>query len=158
MLHRIYSASNGGGDLNVSTFYAFKATDIPDCNTRRWPLFIETTYEDEDAVKTSGMKIDLSEFFEGDLASIIDMTIDSMISPAIFLDMMLINDAHHLDYTMDWQTKTITINEKVYSPYTHIAIYCDMAYYNDKLIGLNGARENRLTTDTYSEAKRIGDA
>lgn len=157
-LHRIYSASSFTGDINVSTFYAFKATDIPDCNTRRWPRLIETTYEDEEVIGNEGFDIDINGFFSDDIDDIIKEDISMMISPSIFLDFMLINDGHHLNYTVDWPNMIIHINEKVYSPYTHIAIYGDLGYINDKRTSKMEADTNRISDETYKPTKRIGDA
>ena len=145
-LHKLYSVKNGVGDINVRTFYQFKTTDLPDINDKGWNLFLTTSYEDEEACDNNKpLVIDFKELFEGDIAKAIFECIDSAMSPAIFLDLKLINDATILEYKMDWENQILTTKAPIHNPMTYIGLYCDLDFMHDMLESRKESERNRVT-------------
>lgn len=131
-LQKLYSVKNGVGDLNVRTFYQFKAADLPEINNKGWNLFLTTSYEDDETCKNNKkLVIDFKELFEGDVAKAIELCLQQCMSPAIFIDLRLINDAKAIEYTMDWSNQVLTSKHSICNPMTYIGLYCDLEFMHD---------------------------
>ena len=66
-------------------------------------------------------------------------------SPAIFLDLRLINDATILEYKMDWENQILTTKAPIHNPMTYIGLYCDLDFMHDMLESRKESERNRVT-------------
>ena len=112
-------------------------TEVPDIDCNGWSIVTTTEYDvDEDDLEKP-IDIDFSEFFRGhDLEKIIDYTKTIHISPSVFLNFIMFNDAFEVEYEMDWNTMICHIKTPITNCKTVIGIYCDQKYINDTLIFL----------------------
>lgn len=123
--------------------YSVKILNVPEYNEREWFKLLETQYEDSEAVNNI-LNIDFSDFFERDLKRVINETIESKISPELFIDIKVYNDTDILDGYMDWESFTYHSKSEVKSFHNFIAIYIDMDYYNNRLKEFQKMSENRI--------------
>lgn len=128
----------------VSTCYTFKGVTIPDKNSVGWPLFMSTTYEEDEEKLSEKLVIDLSDLVEGDIGECIVDCLDKGISPAICCDMQFYNGGEYVHGSFDWESLTFTSNEPVRSTGTYIGIYVDNDFIADYVLKKNGAYENRI--------------
>lgn len=113
-------------------------TNIPDVDCNGWDKFTVTEYDVDEEDLGQPIDIDFAEFFKGhDLEKIIEYTKAIAISPTIFMNFIMFNDAIELDYEMDWNTMICHIKNQLTSCRTVIGIYCDRKYINETLIYLN---------------------
>lgn len=126
----------------MSTVYTFKAMEIPDYNDFNWPLFIMTTYEDNNI--EAGSSIELSELFDGNLQSCINDSISRGLSPSIFCDIHFFNNGKYIDGEFDWANMTFITNQPISDNKIDIAVYID----NDYLI-------NYTITDTDKKTRIV---
>lgn len=126
----------------ISTCYTFKGTNIPDKNKYDWPLYMSTTYEDEEAVGNI-LTVNFAELLEGDMGDCIKDCLSKGLSPAIFCDLIFYNNAEYITGKFDWESLTFTSNDKVRSPGTYIGVYLDNDYVSDFILNKTGY-DNRL--------------
>ena len=116
---------------------------VPIVNNRGWNQYMTTELEEEDLTKP--LVIDFKDLFEpgSEMDKVIKHTLDTKISPAIFMDIQLYNDRENVPYTIDWNTLILTTNEKMIHPRTFISIYLDTNYFNEQLNYLNNSYKTR---------------
>ena len=136
----------------ITTTYTFKGIDIADSNRYGWPLFMSTTYEDDDPnVIDNYITIEFSDLLEGEIGECIKDCLKKGLSPAIFCDLLFYNGGEYLNGTFDWETLTFTSTDRVRSSGTYIGVYCDKDYINDYILMKNNGYENRLQTSAKKE-------
>lgn len=129
----------------VATCYTFKEIELPDYNDYHWPMFMTTTYENDN--DSDILEIDLSELFVGDLLDCINDSINKGISPSIFCDIHFYNNGKYIPGNFNWSNLKFTSKIPVSKRNTAIAIYVD----NDYLINYsttNSDRKTRIITST----------
>lgn len=145
-LQTLYSVKNALNDFDVRTFYQFKSIDIPEENCKGWNLFLTTSYEDNSYKDNKNLIIDFKELFEGDMARAIDQCIKSSISPAIFLEIVLINDSCKIRYKMDWENQILETKEPVKNNISFIGLYCDSDFMYNILSIIDETSKNKITS------------
>jgi hypothetical protein len=140
-LQTVYSAFHQP-DNAVATFYTFNSLEIPEVNNYGWNKYLYTEYIEEDL--NNPLTINFSELFNGDIALVIDESIKTAISPAIFLDIWVINGSQKVYGRMNWETMTWTSEYIPRNEVSGIIIYTDLEYMNNTLLRLNNGDENRL--------------
>lgn len=129
----------------VTSCYTFKGAIIPDLNRYKWPLFMSTTYEEDDENKLyKPLEIDLTELLEGDIGSCIVDCLSKSISPAIFCELVFYNGGEYINGKMDWETLTFTSTNPVRSLGTYIGVYVDNNFIADYLLKDNKRYETRI--------------
>ena len=130
----------------VTTCYTFKGSIIPDMNRYNWPLYLSTTYEeDNDSSINKPLQIDLSELLEGDIGACIEDCLSKSISPAIFCDLIFYNNGEYVNGNMDWKTLTFTSTNPVRGLGTYIGVYVDNDFIADYILKENNGYKSRLT-------------
>ena len=130
----------------VTTCYTFKGSAIPDMNRYNWPLYLSTTYEeDNDNAINKPLQIDLSELLEGDIGACIEDCLSKSISPAIFCDLIFYNNGEYVNGNMDWKTLTFTSTNPVRGLGTYIGVYVDNDFIADYILKENNGYKSRLT-------------
>lgn len=142
-LSTVYSGNDSQAGFDNNLIFTFKGTDVPEVNSKNWLLYLTTSY-DEEVVEGQVLTIDFNELFEGDLDLVINKTLEELISPALFLDILLINNSKTITYKMDWETKILTTDSVVEHSNSFIALYCDLGYLNNKLSIIKNDNTNRL--------------
>ena len=129
----------------VTSCYTFKGAIIPDLNRYKWPLFMSTTYEEDDENKLyKPLEIDLTELLEGDIGSCIVDCLSKSISPAIFCELVFYNGGEYINGKMDWETLTFTSTNPIRSLGTYIGVYVDNNFVADYLLKDNKRYETRI--------------
>ena len=119
----------------VTSCYTFKGSTIPDLNRYKWPLFMSTTYEEDDEEKLyKPLVIDLTELLEGDIGSCITDCLSKGISPAIFCELIFYNGGEYINGKMDWETLMFTSTNPIRSLGTYIGVYVDNDFVADYLL------------------------
>lgn len=130
----------------VTSCYTFKGATIPDLNKYKWPLFMSTTYEEDDEEKLyKPLVIDLAELLEGDIGDCIADCLSKGISPAIFCELIFYNGGEYINGKMDWENLTFTSTNPVRALGTYIGVYVDNDFVADYLLKDNeryGTRVN----------------
>lgn len=129
----------------VSSCYTFKGNIIPDMNKYKWPLFLYTTYEEDDESKLGlPLEIDLSELLEGDIGNCIQDCLSKSMSPSICCDLIFYNGGEYIDGKMDWENLTFTSSNPIRSLGTYIGIYVDNDFVTDYILHSNDAYTERI--------------
>lgn len=129
----------------VSSCYTFKGAVIPDLNRYKWPLFMSTTYEEDDEEKLyKPLEINLTELLEGDIGNCIADCLSKSISPAIFCELIFYNGGEYVNGKMDWETLTFTSTNPIRSLGTYIGVYVDNNFVADYLLKDNKRYETRI--------------
>lgn len=128
----------------ISTCYTFKGSIIPDKNRYGWPLYMSTTYEDDDDKVDLPLNINFSELLEGDIGACINDCLEKAVSPAIFCDIVFFNGGEYIKGKFDWESLTFTSNNPVRSTGTFIGVYIDNDYVNDYILTSINSDKNRI--------------
>ena len=125
----------------------FEWATIPPTNEKGWLLYVrdERGYYEEDISKP--LKINFTEYFEGELLNLIKAHLARYIAPCLFMDVAIFNDGKRLPGHMVWENLTWTSFEPPKDEYSSIVIYMDMEYVNKQRI---------LEFDLYGLNNRIG--
>lgn len=144
--HKIKTVYGSWNNVNgvITAIYCFKGLEVPPTNKAGWTMWVHTTYEDKESIGQK-LTIDFTDLFKGEMADFVQEMIHQNISPAIFCDMILINNAQVITGKMDWETLTFTSNYPVESAGTFIGVYLDMEYLNNYRICKTGANKERIT-------------
>lgn len=129
----------------VSTCYTFKGSDIPDKNKYGWPLYMSTTYENDDN-EEGLLEVDFSELLEGDIGMCIKDSLNKGLSPALFCDLIFFNGGEYITGKFDWESLRFTSNSPVRSSGTYIGVYVDNDYISDYILTSTDAYSNRLSS------------
>lgn len=123
----------------ISTCYTFKGTIIPDNNKYRWPLYMSTTYEeDDDSRINKPLQIDVTELLEGDIGDCIKDCLSKGLSPAIFCDLIFYNGGEYMDGKFDWETLHFNGTSIARTLGTYIGVYIDNDYLSDFILSKTG--------------------
>lgn len=128
----------------ISTCYTFKGVDIPDTNKYHWPLYLKTTYEEDETELDKPLVVEFKDLLEKDVGDCIKQCLEQGTSPAIFCDIVFYNCAEYVAGKMDWENLKFTSYNPVRGIGTYIGIYVDKAYLNNYIIQKNEANTNRL--------------
>ena len=109
----------------VSSCYTFKGSVIPDTNKYNWPLFMSTTYEDDEENINKPLHIEFAELLEGDIGECIKDCLQKNISPSIFFDMIFYNGGEYIQGQFDWEKLSFNSDMIVRSAGTYIGLYID---------------------------------
>lgn len=145
LIYNISSMDPNSKSDVIYPIYTIEMTRVPKINEKGWNQYLTTEYYDEDLSKP--LEIDFSGLFqEGvDVYRVIKLSLESGISPDIFIDFKLYNgNKNEILYTIDWETVTLKLEEEVTSPSTYIAIYIDTKYVFDKIKELDKLETTRL--------------
>lgn len=127
----------------ISSCYTFKASIIPDTNRYGWPLFMSTTYEDDDDTISKPLNIDFSNLLEGDIGECIKDCLSKGVSPSIFCDAVFYNGGEYIEGTFDWSSLSFTSKSIVKTPATYIGLYIDNNYIANFITNQTG-KDNRI--------------
>jgi hypothetical protein len=113
-------------------------TCIPDEDKNHWALLTTTEYDVDNTDINKPLDIDFKDIFKGtDIDRVLDYNRSVAISPTVFLNLVMFNDAKQLTYNMDWFNMVAHIDTGINVERTIIGIYVDMKYVNDTIILLN---------------------
>lgn len=131
----------------VTSCYTFKGSNIPDLNRYGWPLFLSTTYEEDDEDKLNKtLYIELAELLEGDVGKCIKDCLSKSISPAIFCELIFYNGGEYINGKMDWESLTFTSTNPVRALGTYIGVYVDNDFVADYILKENKGYETRINS------------
>ena len=117
---------------------AAQMTILPDVDCNGWDKIVTTEYDVDEEDLKAPIDIDFKELFRGhDLEKIINFTRAIAVSPTVFLNFIMFNDAIDLPYKMDWDSLICHIERPITNCTTVIGIYADRKYINDTLIYLD---------------------
>lgn len=129
----------------VTSCYTFKGATIPDLNRYKWPLFMSTTYEEDDEEKLyKPLVIELAKLLEGDIGSCIKDCLSKGISPSIFCELIFYNGGEYINGKMDWESLTFTSTNPIRALGTYIGVYVDNDFVADYLLNDNDRYETRI--------------
>lgn len=142
----------------VSSFYLFKGFELPETNRYGWIKYLYTTYEEDSKNIGKTIDINIGELFEeGDISEIIHECLCNMISPAIFIEPVVINDAKEMRIQMDWESMTLHVLDPLTSPGSFLVFYVDMEYMNTALITKREMDKNRLAPSKKPKKLEVTD-
>ena len=131
----------------VTSCYTFKGSNIPDLNRYGWPLFLSTTYEEDDEDKLNKtLYIELAELLEGDVGKCIKDCLSKSISPAIFCELIFYNGGEYINGKMDWENLIFTSTNPVRAFGTYIGVYVDNDFVADYILKENKGYETRINS------------
>lgn len=123
--------------------YAFNDIEPPNKNEKDWDQYLSTEYSEESLYLET---IEFKELLENkELMKIIKLTVDTGLSPSVFMDIKIYNALNQIPITIDWENYIININKKIREPRSKITIYTDLKYINDKLAMLQDANNTRIS-------------
>ena len=130
---------------DIIGLYTIKVFDIPVLNEKKWGLYFQTEYlEDEPTV---GVEMDFTELFTVTLTEVIDYTKKQFLSPSIFVDIKLFdNDGNPIPADIDWDTLKVRTNDKNKYQKIIIGVYIDGNYLNESIVTMNNSANSRLNT------------
>lgn len=112
-------------------------TRVPTEDENHWQLLTTTEYSVDQEDVEKPLDIDFKELFYGtDIGRVLDYTQRIALSPTVFLNFIIINNAKWLDYKMDWGKMIAHIEEGIEMERTIIGIYVDKKYINDTIINV----------------------
>lgn len=131
----------------ISTVYTFKGNIIPDSNKYGWPLYMSTTYEEDDDAIDKRLEVDISELLQGDIGDCIKDCLYKGISPSIFCDTIFYNGGEYIDGVFDWSDLKFVSNNPVRSAGTFIGIYIDNDYLSNYILEKSGYDDRLKKSD-----------
>jgi hypothetical protein len=131
------------GNDNVYMLNSIKLPDLENFDEHGWNKYMETEYEEE---MDKPLDINIYELFEGsDIDDIIKITLQSGLSPAIFLNFKVYNDGYQKELDVDYRNLIIHVNGKMTSCISHIVIYANLEYINEQLTILKNMNSGRTS-------------
>lgn len=131
-------------DKKFAGLYEFRNMSSPEKDENGWNQYLSTSYFDDDH---SVKKIPFRELLENhDFMQVIQLTIDSGMSPAIFVNMKLYNNQMQVPIKVDWENFEINLLNKhdLEIDESYLTIYVDLEYMNNQLIAMREIDKNRL--------------
>lgn len=128
----------------LAGLYEFKNMVSPEKDENGWDQYLSTEYYDDDH---NVKKIHFKELLEDhEFMWVIKNTMDSFISPAIFVSMKLYNNQTEIPIKVDWENfDIILLNEKELDlDESNLTIYVDKNYMNEQLIVMKSMEQNRF--------------
>lgn len=152
-LHTVYSAWYQPYGP-ISTCYTFKGTDIPDKNRYGWPLYMNTTYEDEECIGKQ-LVIPFEGLLEKEMGECILDCLSKGISPAIFCDLIFFNGGEYVKGVFNWTSLKFTSNDIVRTAGTFIGVYLDQEYLTNYVLHKADGGKDRIkqSDEQYRDKK-----
>lgn len=128
----------------ISGLYEFRNMISPDKDEHGWTQYLSTEYTDEDR---SIKKINIKELLEDKtLMSVIQHTMNTFISPKVFLNVKLYNNQSEVECDMDWENfDLILLNKNDLEINTSmITIYADLGYINEQIQSIQDISNTRF--------------
>lgn len=123
----------------ISTCYTFKGTVIPDNNRYGWPLYMSTTYEEDDEeCINKPLKITVADLLEGDIGDCIKDCLSKGLSPGIFCDLIFYNGGEYMQGKFDWEQLCFNGDSIARTLGTYIGVYIDNGYLSDYICSKTG--------------------
>ena len=142
-------------DDNNINVYSMKVFDIPEVNSKGWVQYATSNYLAEKDQKEV-TEIDISELFKApvdvkvgtSLEDLINESISFHMSPSRFIDIAIYTNDMLIDgklpIEIDWQNKTIHLQDGTLNSYFYISIYIDRLYINSRILEINHSYSNRV--------------
>lgn len=128
----------------IAGLYEFRNMVSPEKDEHGWRQYLSTEYTDEDrSVKV----VNIKELLEDKgLMWVIQRTLDTFISPKIFINIKAYNNRSEVPINIDWETFDLKfLNEKdLEVETTDITIYVDLEYVNEQLKVIQEMDQNRM--------------
>lgn len=131
---------------DIVGLYSIKFIDIPKVNERKWGLYIQTEYLEDEESDT--IKMDFNDLIGNELKEVIEYTKEQFLSPKIFIDIKLFDvEGKLIPYNIDWDTLlVVTEPDETERKYQKIAIgvYVDNKYLNESVVTMNNSSNQRF--------------
>lgn len=128
----------------IAGLYEFRNMNSPEKDEHGWRQYLSTEYNDEDrSIKV----INIKELLEDKgLMWVIKRTLDTFISPKIFVNIKVYNNQCEIPIDMDWETFDLHLlnEDDLEVEYTDITIYVDLEYVNEQLQVIQNLDNNRM--------------
>lgn len=131
-------------DKNFAGLYEFRNMSCPEKDEHGWEQYLSTEYFDDDH---NVKKIHFRELLENhDFMQVLQRTMDSGISPSIFVNMKMYNNQKQVPIKIDWENFDMLLLNKneLDIDESYLTIYVDLEYMNDQLIGMKNIDKDRL--------------
>lgn len=128
---------------DIIGLYTIKVFDIPVLNEKKWGLYLQTEYiEDEPMV---GIEMDFNDLFNTTIKEVINYTKKQFLSPSMFVEVKLFdNEGLQIPVDVNWDTLKIkTADDKEYQKLV-IGVYVDNNYLNESVVTMNNSANTRL--------------
>lgn len=128
---------------DIIGLYTIKVFDIPVLNEKKWGLYLQTEYMEDEP--TIGVEMDFNELFTVTIREVINYTKKQFLSPSIFVDIKLFDtDGNSIPVSIDWDTLRVTTNDKNKYQKIIIGVYIDNNYLNETVVTMNNSSNTRL--------------
>ena len=129
---------------DVVGIYSLKVIDIPYQNDKKWGLFVQSEYLEDEL--SNHISMDFNDLFTTSVKDVIKYTQMQYLSPYIFLDIQLFdNEGNRIKSKIDWDTLIVeTVDDTKEYQKIIIAIYIDNSYMNEALVTMNNSTNSRL--------------
>lgn len=129
---------------DVVGIYSLKVIDIPYQNDKKWGLFVQSEYLEDEL--SNHISMDFNDLFTTSVKDVIKYTQKQYLSPYIFLDIQLFdNEGNRIKSKIDWDTLIVeTVDDTKEYQKIIIAIYLDNSYMNEALVTMNNSANSRL--------------
>lgn len=129
---------------DVVGIYSLKVIDIPYQNDKKWGLFVQSEYLEDEL--SNHISMDFNDLFTTSVKDVIKYTQMQYLSPYIFLDIQLFdNEGNRIKSKIDWDTLIVeTVDATKEYQKIIIAIYLDNSYMNEALVTMNNSANSRL--------------
>ena len=131
-------------DKNFAGLYEFRNMSCPEKDEHGWNQYLSTEYFDDDH---NVKKIHFRELLENhEFMQVIQRTIDSGLSPMIFVNIKMYNNQIQVPIKVDWENFDIILLNKneLDIDESYITIYTDLEYMNDQLIAMKNIDKDRF--------------
>ena len=137
--HRIFNKE----PRDICALYQIVLTGPPEKDENNWSKYLTTQWVDPNK------KLDTIEFeslLENfDLKRVLKFTIDTGVSPQIFMNIKMYNGQHELPLYIDWEKYIIHCKKHdVLDEVSDIAIYVDLEYMNNTIANIDNLTNNRI--------------
>ena len=131
---------------DIAGLYSIKFIDIPKENEKKWGLYIQTAYIEDEESDTITM--DFNDLLGVELKEIIKYTKEQFLSPKLFVDIKLFdNEGKLILYDINWDSLIVTtIPDETERKYQKIIIgvYVDNKYMNESIVTINNSSNQRI--------------
>lgn len=137
-------------DKKFAGLYEFRNMYAPEKDEHGWNQYLSTEYFDDDH---NVKKIHFRELLENhNFMQVIKRTMDSGISPSIFVNIKMYNNQIPVPLKVDWENfDLILLNERELDiDESYLNIYVDLEYMNDQLIGMKDMDKDRQQESPFA--------
>ena len=132
-------AANYDGSYGI---YNLAISKVPKTNSKGWPVLLSTDYVD-DVISNTVSVIKFDDLL-GDLRQIMDHTKSQYLSPSLFIEFKLFNNAKEIGLDVNWNDYTITTKEVLEKMKSFIVIYVNLEYMNEQNLILKDSKNERI--------------